>query len=142
MALGLAPRSAHARLDLGEIRLDVVSDGSLTLPGSFIFDPMPKTELAQILAKYQQPADILTPPCNITLMRYEDRTVLFDVGSGLDFAPSSGILLKSLEALDVTPEEITDVVFTHVHPDHLWGLLDDFDDILFPDATFMIGQKE
>jgi glyoxylase-like metal-dependent hydrolase (beta-lactamase superfamily II) len=141
-ALGILPRPVHAQVTVGSIRLDVVSDGSLTLPGGFIFDPMPKDELLPILERYGQSADVLTPPCNVTLMRDGERTILFDVGSGPDFSANSGILLDSLEALDVAPDDVTDVVFTHAHPDHLWGLLDDFDDPLFPDASYMIGKTE
>jgi glyoxylase-like metal-dependent hydrolase (beta-lactamase superfamily II) len=141
-ALGLIPSLAHAQLAVGDIRLDVVSDGSLTLPGSFIFGPMPKDELGPILEKYGQSQEVLTPPCNVTLMRHGDRTVLFDVGSGPNFSPNSGILLESLDALGVAPEDITDIIFTHAHPDHLWGLLDDFDDPLFTEAAYMIGKSE
>ena len=90
--LGLRPSKGHAQIALGEVRIDVVSDGSLTLPGSFIFEPMPQDELLPILKKYGQSADSLTPPCNVTLMRQGGRTVLFDVGSGPDFSPNSGIL--------------------------------------------------
>jgi glyoxylase-like metal-dependent hydrolase (beta-lactamase superfamily II) len=141
-SIGLLPSTAHAQVDLGNIRLDVVSDGSLTLPGSFIFETMPKDELAPILERYNQSTEVLTPPCNVTLMRRGDRTILFDVGSGPDFSPNSGILLDSLAALDVSPEDVTDIVFTHAHPDHLWGLLDDFDDPLFAQANYMIGKSE
>lgn len=141
-AFGVSPTLAHAQLNLGDIQLDVVSDGSLTLPAGFIFDPMPKDELAPILKKYHLTGDILEPPCNVTLMRHGDRVVLFDVGSGPDFAPNAGILLESLDALGVAPEDVTDVVFTHAHPDHLWGLLDDFDDPIFTEATYMIGKDE
>lgn len=141
-AYGLKPRAVHAQVALGDIKLDVVSDGSLTLPGSFIFEPMPRDELLPILKRLGQSPDTLTPPCNVTLMRQGDRTVLFDVGSGTDFSPNSGILPNSLDALGVTPDDITDIVFTHAHPDHLWGLLDDFDDPLFGNARYMIGQTE
>ncbi|MBM1557557.1 MBL fold metallo-hydrolase [Sulfitobacter mediterraneus] len=141
-AFGVRPTPAFAQIDLGPARLDVVSDGSLTLPGGFIFDPMPQDELAPIIERFDLSADVLTPPCNVTLMRSGDRVVLFDVGSGPDFAPNAGTLLTSLEALDVTPEDVTDVIFTHAHPDHLWGLLDDFDDPLFSNASYMIGQTE
>lgn len=141
-ALGLAPRRAHARINLGEIRLDVVSDGSLTLPPGFIFDPMPQDALAPILQKYGITGDTLEPPCNVTLMRQGDRTVLFDVGSGSDFAPNAGVLMESLDTLGVTADDITDIVFTHGHPDHLWGVLDDFGDPLFTNARYMMGQDE
>lgn len=141
-ALGLQAGSAHAQIVLGDIKIDVVSDGALTLPGSFIFEPMPKEELLPILEKYGQSSEVLTPPCNVTLMRQGARTILFDVGSGPDFSPNSGILLDSLGALEVAPEDVTNIVFTHAHPDHLWGLLDDFDDPLFPEASYMIGKAE
>ncbi|KEJ89534.1 MBL fold metallo-hydrolase [Sulfitobacter donghicola] len=141
-ALGLAGGVAHAEIALGAIKLDVVSDGSLSLPADFIFGPMPKDELAPIIKEYGLAPDILTPPCNVTLMRHGERTILFDVGSGPDFAPNSGTLLSSLEALGVAPEDVTDIVFTHAHPDHLWGLLDDFDDPLFTEASYMMGQAE
>ena len=136
------PLSAHASATLGTKKIDVVSDGSLTLPGSFIFEPMPKDELPPILNKYGQSVDQVTPPCNVTLLRFDDRVVLFDIGSGPDFAPNSGILLDSLDALGVAPEDVTDIVFTHAHPDHLWGLLDDFGDPLFSEASYMIGKTE
>ncbi len=140
--LGLRINPAHAQVALGDITLDVVSDGSLTLPGRFIFDPMPQDELLPILKRLGQSPDTLTPPCNVTLMRQGNRTVLFDVGSGSDFSPNSGILQDSLDVLEVVPEDITDIVLTHAHPDHLWGLLDDFDDPLFPNANYMIGSAE
>ncbi|MEX0310939.1 MAG: MBL fold metallo-hydrolase, partial [Tateyamaria sp.] len=38
--------------------------------------------------------------------------------------------------------DITHVVFTHAHPDHIWGLLDDFDEPLFYNATYMMGRVE
>mgnify|MGYP000002161330 FL=1 len=141
-ALGLHSGPSHAQFALGDFQIDVVSDGSLTLPGSFIFDPMPRDELLPILEKHNQSAEVLTPPCNVTLLRHGDRTVLFDVGAGPDFSPNSGILLDSLDALGVSPDDVTDIIFTHAHPDHLWGLLDDFDDPLFPAASYMIGKAE
>jgi len=64
------------------------------------------------------------------------------VGSGPDFQPSAGKLAEALSALDLTFEDVTHVLFTHGHPDHLWGLLDDFDEPLFANAQHMIGQVE
>lgn len=140
--LGGSTSPVHAKIALGDITLDVVSDGSLTLPGSFIFDTMPKDALAPILKKHNLASDVLTPPCNVTLMRRDDRVILFDVGSGPDFAPNAGELLASLDTLGVRPEDVTDVIFSHAHPDHLWGLLDDFDDPLFAQASYMMGRVE
>ncbi|UOA14781.1 MULTISPECIES: MBL fold metallo-hydrolase [Sulfitobacter] len=119
-----------------------VSDGNLVLPRSFFFDGLPQEELAQALAPFNLPHDQLEPPCNLALLRNKERLVLFDAGSGPAFMPSAGTLLDRLEALGVTPDQVTDVIFTHGHPDHLWGVLDDFDDLVFQEARYHMGQVE
>ena len=51
-------------------------------------------------------------------------------------------IVDNLDAVGVAPDDVTDVVFTHAHPDHIWGVLDDFDEPLFFNATHHIGQAE
>ncbi len=136
------PSFAKAELTLGSATLTTVSDGSLMLPGEFIFEPMPKDELTPILTEFDLSSDRLTPECNLALYRDGSNTVLFDVGSGPDFMPTAGTIVDSLDALGVAPEDVTHVVFTHAHPDHIWGLLDEFDDPLFYEATYMMGRAE
>ncbi len=140
----LAPRRiwAASTLSLDGVQLDTLSDGNLVLPGDFILGGMPQEEMQAIVAKYGLPTDQLTPPCNVTLLRDGTNTVLFDVGAGPDFQPSAGKLSEALDSLGVTAEDVTHVLFTHGHPDHLWGLLDDFDETVFPNAEYMIGQTE
>lgn len=133
---------AGSSLTLGAMQIDTLSDGNLVLPGDFILGGMPQDEMQAIVAKYGLPTDQLTPPCNVTLLRDGTNTVLFDVGSGSDFQPSAGKLLEAFDALGVTVEDVTHVCFTHAHPDHIWGLLDEFDEPIFPNAQFLIGQAE
>jgi glyoxylase-like metal-dependent hydrolase (beta-lactamase superfamily II) len=133
---------AASTLELGPVRIDTLSDGNLVLPGDFILGGMPQDEMQAIVAKYGLPTDRLTPPCNVTLLRDGTSTVLFDVGAGPDFQPSAGRLTEALDAIGLTIGDVTHVLFTHGHPDHLWGLLDAFDEPLFPNAAYMIGQAE
>jgi len=140
--VSLLPKPVLAQLQLGSASLLTVSDGSLVLPGEFIFEPMPKTELASVLEPFDVSPQRLMPECNLALYRDGANTVLFDVGSGPDFMPSAGKITESLEALSLSPEDITHVVFTHAHPDHIWGLLDDFDEPLFYEASYFMGRAE
>ena len=138
------PRAGFAgtEMALGEAKLITLSDGSLTLPGDFVLGAMDPAEAAALRQKFNLSADSYTPPCNVTLYQDGTRNVLFDVGAGPDFMPSAGKLDEAFEAAGLTHDDITHVVFTHAHPDHLWGLLDDFDEPLFANAEYMIGQAE
>ncbi|MGX9350815.1 MBL fold metallo-hydrolase [Shimia sp. W99] len=133
---------AASELTVGSVRIDSLSDGFLNLPREFIFSPMPKDELGPVLAEMGVADGNLTPDCNVTLLRDGENTILFDVGSGSGFQQSAGQLLDALDAVEVAPEDITHVVFTHGHPDHLWGILDDFDEPLFYEAQHMMGRTE
>ena len=141
-ASAILPRTAIANISMGGIEVSSVSDGNLTFPGSFVFGHLPQDELKPILENHGVSQDQVKPPCNVTLMRDGERTVLFDAGSGTGFMDGAGLLVDTLDELGITPEDITHVVFTHAHPDHLWGVLDDFDDPLFAEAEYMIGQAE
>jgi glyoxylase-like metal-dependent hydrolase (beta-lactamase superfamily II) len=139
---GLTPLLARASVQLGDVKITSLSDGYLQLPGDFAFAHLPQDELLPLLEQYGVSRDQVEPPCNVTMLQDGERTVLFDVGSGPAFMPSAGALLDNLDAAGVAPEDVTHVVFTHAHPDHLWGLLDDFDDPVFPNASYMMGQTE
>ena len=144
LAAAAAPRRlwAGASTTLGAFQIDTLSDGNLVLPGDFILGGMPQDDMQAIVAKYGLPTDRLTPPCNVTLLRDGTNTILFDVGAGPDFQPSAGKLMEAFDALGLTVEDVTHVLFTHAHPDHLWGLLDEFDEPMFPNAEYRIGQAE
>ena len=57
--------------------------------------------------------------------------------------PTAGKLAEYLEAAGIDPKAVTKVVFTHAHPDHLWGTLDDFDgEPMFANASYAISAAE
>lgn len=141
--MGAARVRAAARLALGEMRIDAVSDGALVLPADMLFEDAPREEIAPILARHGVPAQgEIRRDCNLTLMRDGSRTVLFDAGAGRNFMPGAGKLLDALWDMDVDPAAVTHVVFTHGHPDHLWGARDDFGDLTFPEAVHLFPRAE
>jgi glyoxylase-like metal-dependent hydrolase (beta-lactamase superfamily II) len=132
---------ASAR-DIGAGRLYSFSDGMMTLPVEMLFANAPPLELAAILAETGGETGVMRRPVNVNLLEMADRKILFDAGSGTNFLSTLGELPAALDAAGVDIGEITDVVFTHAHPDHIWGILDDFDDLLMPDAIYHISQDE
>lgn len=125
-------------------RLLTISDGHLTLPANLVFAPVADRDLGSVL----EPRGItdivapLEPPCNVSVLQTAERLVLFDVGAGPSFQPSTGRLQGALLDAGLDPLDVTDVIFTHAHPDHLWGVLDDFDEPLFLNAQHWIGVEE
>jgi glyoxylase-like metal-dependent hydrolase (beta-lactamase superfamily II) len=145
LAASALPRRSWTQttLSMGDTEIMTLSDGRLELPADFIFGPMPQDDLAPLLAEFGIDRSApLTPPCNLTLLRRGDTLALFDAGSGLSFQPSAGTLPEALDAAGIDPFDITHVIFTHGHPDHLWGVLDDFDEPYFGNAEHMMGGVE
>ena len=139
---GLPFMPVRSSFAAGTSEFTVLSDGNLVLPLGFAYPDVPQEELLALLAAGGQPVDALAPDCNVTLLRSGDRVILFDVGAGANFMPTAGKLGDSLAAAGVEPDDITDVIFTHAHPDHLWGLIDDFDEPAFANAQFFMNGAE
>ncbi len=129
-------------LSIGQATLTTVSDGALALPAGMLIESVDARGRAALEARGLANAETLRPECNLALWQDGTHTVLFDAGAGPDFMPTTGQLLDSLDAAGVAPEDITHVLFTHAHPDHLWGVLDDFDEPLFYNAQHLMNRAE
>ena len=126
----------------GAFEVTVVSDGHLVLPTSFLAPGAPEPERAEILKAAGELGEQYQSPTNITLIRTATDLILVDMGSGDRFMPTAGKLWDNLKAGGIDKDRITKVVFTHGHPDHLWGAVDDLDDPMLPNAKFYVGAAE
>lgn len=126
----------------GAFEVTIVSDGHLVLPTSFLAPDAPPAERTALLQAAGQTAEQYQSPTNITLIRTASDLILIDMGSGDRFMPSAGKLWDNLKAAGIDKNKITKVIFTHGHPDHLWGTVDDLDDLVLPDATFYVAAPE
>lgn len=66
------------------------------------------------------------------------RTILFDAGLG---SQAGGTLLQKLELIGRTPADVDAVCLTHLHGDHIGGLLKD-GQAAFPNATLCVSATE
>lgn len=131
------------RWRLGDWQISVYSDGHMVVPAAQQALGADPDALARALAAAGQAGERIEPAMNITLAERGDVRVLFDTGAGAHFMPTTGKLRESLSAVGIAPQSITHVVFTHAHPDHIWGTLDDFDDEpVFAAATYVIAEAE
>ena len=131
-----------ARFRHGEFEVMVVSDGHLVLPTSFLAPDANPAERDALLKAAGQTGASYDSPTNVTLLRRGGDLILIDMGSGDRFMPTAGKLWDNLKAAGIDKTKITKVIFTHGHPDHLWGTIDEFDEPMLPDAVFHVGAAE
>jgi glyoxylase-like metal-dependent hydrolase (beta-lactamase superfamily II) len=132
-------------LKVGEIDVMVVSDGVLSLPGEMLGHNIDPAVRGAWLKDMFLPPDVLEWALNVVVVRSGDRTILIDVGIGMEFPdlPRAGKLAQRLMAAGIDPASVTDVVLTHMHMDHCGGLLaDGVKERLRPDLRVHVAAAE
>lgn len=115
-------------LRIGEIDVLVVSDGVLPLPTTMLAHNAAPADRAAWLNGMFLPPDAFDWALNAVMVRSGDKTILIDAGLGSDpdlHLPRAGQLIKRLEAAGIDLASVTDLVLTHMHMDHVGGLLVD-----------------
>jgi glyoxylase-like metal-dependent hydrolase (beta-lactamase superfamily II) len=138
----LALSAASFTFTQGDAEVTVVSDGTLSLPLNVIAPEASPEQLAEIAKRLGWPADGAQPAANAVLIKIGTDLILVDNGSGNKFQPTAGKLAGNLAAAGIDPTSITKVVFTHAHPDHIWGTLKDDGTLYCPNATYHVGEAE
>jgi glyoxylase-like metal-dependent hydrolase (beta-lactamase superfamily II) len=137
----LLPRNSGIyRFKLGQFNLISISDGSLTVPAAVFASNASPEELKAALKEAFQP-ETMTADCNVLLVDTGTEKVLIDTGSGSLNGATAGKLLDNLKAADLKPSDITAVVLTHAHGDHIGGLKGT-NGLTFPNARYFMNQKE
>jgi len=132
---------AAVSFHLGALELTALRDSGYVSPndgGDFGSDVGPQA-VGEVLAAAGASQDAISLSVDALLVRMPGHVVLLDTGFGPD---AEGALAASLRMADVSPLEVTDVLITHSHPDHIGGLLDADGKSAFPRATIWLSQRE
>ena len=133
-------------LKVGDLDVMVVSDGVLPIPARTIAHNIEPTVRSAWLEDEFLSPEMLDWPLNVAVVRSGGRTILIDAGIGMDPGlnlPQAGRLVRRLEAAGIDLASVTDVVLTHMHMDHIGGLLiDGVKDQLRPDLRIHVAAAE
>ncbi|MBY3596571.1 MBL fold metallo-hydrolase [Rhizobium bangladeshense] len=131
---------------IGDIEVLIISDGVLPLPTAMLGHNVGTADRAAWLGDMFLPMDAFDWALNVVLVRSGGQTILIDAGLGLDpdlNLPRAGQLIRRLEAAGIDLAAVTDVVLTHLHMDHIGGLLiDGVKDRLRPDLRIHVAAAE
>ena len=133
-------RCSLGEMQIGAVTIEGVSDGSLVAPPTTMFNKSDQDWLQH--SQFLDEDGMLPIEFGGFLVRTGDRLALVDTGIGPHSAPdTTGRFMKNLTALGVRPSEITDVVLTHLHFDHL-GWATDGERRLFDNATYRCHEAD
>jgi glyoxylase-like metal-dependent hydrolase (beta-lactamase superfamily II) len=138
------PVPSRYALRIGEIEVLVISDGVLPLPFATMSTNVDAAGRTAWLDNMLLP-DKFDWAVNVVVVRSGGRTILVDSGLGSQFEgfPRAGQLVPRLQAAGIELAAITDVVLTHLHMDHVGGLLSDgVKDRLRPDLRIHVAATE
>lgn len=128
------------RFMTGDIELICISDGTLLSDIHAVVG----VSIEQVRALFDASFFPSTVRCstNNYIIRSQGRTALVDTGAGPFIYETSGKMLEHAAAAGITPGDIDTVLFTHIHPDHISGLMDANWKKVFPHAVLKMHAAE
>ena len=132
------------RFSVGSFGVLVVKDGSRAsgAPNETFGADQSAETVGELLEENFLPTDQFVNSFAPTVINTGSDVVLFDTGMGPGGrAQGMGRLIEGLTAGGYTPEDVTVVVLTHLHGDHIGGLMEDGGPA-FPNARYVTGQIE
>ena len=135
---GQAP--GYYRMPLGDFEITALNDGTLALDVKKILTNTSPVRIDQLLKR-----SFLTNPVdtsvNAFLVNTGTKLVLIDAGTGNLFGPTLGNLVNNLKAAGYQPEQVDEIYITHMHGDHVGGLMA-ADKLAFPNAIVRADQRD
>jgi glyoxylase-like metal-dependent hydrolase (beta-lactamase superfamily II) len=128
------------RMMLGDIEVTALLDGTLDLQPKQLLTNTTQKEVGKLLDRSFQ-KDTVQTSVNGYLINTGSKLVLVDTGAAGLFGPTAGNLLANLKASGYQPEQVDEVYITHMHPDHVGGLLADGKPA-FPNAIVRADQHD
>src|ERR1700691_4009067 len=131
------------RYKIGSYQLTALYDGIWYRPitDKFIRN-VPFAEVEHVLDAAFMPHDKLTTPFTTLIVNTGKKIILIDTGTGGQIAPSAGVLRDNLAAAGIDPKAVDQIVISHFHPDHINGIKDKDNALIFANAEIMVPEPE
>jgi glyoxylase-like metal-dependent hydrolase (beta-lactamase superfamily II) len=154
LAVGVTPAAAEAppaqkqapgvyRYKIGTFELTALYDGIWYRPiGEKFIRNAPFAAVEQALDTAFMPHDKLETPFTTLIVNTGKKLVLLDTGTGGQIAPTAGMIGDNLAAAGIAPKDVDQVVISHFHPDHINGIKDKDNALVFPNAEILVPAPE
>lgn len=130
----------YFRIMLGDFEVTALSDGTVNLPMDKLLKNSSAEATTKAFAKYYLKSPIETS-VNTYLINTGTKLVMIDTGAAGLFGPTLGNLIANLKASGYQPEQIDEIYITHMHGDHIGGLMAG-DKLAFPNAIVRADKRD
>ena len=132
------------RTHVGEFEITVISDGGFPLtPYPTIGSNASKEAVEAVLKEnFIDPSKLMGQVNILSVRQGSGPVTVVDTGSGKLFGPAAGFAKQNLIASGVKPEDVANVVFTHLHPDHAGGVIGEDGTPVFANAKHWVSKIE
>jgi glyoxylase-like metal-dependent hydrolase (beta-lactamase superfamily II) len=124
---------------IGEYDALILCDESAPRPASSFLTDVPQDALNSAAQSLGLNADALDFSRNVLVLRRKDQVIVVDTGMG---AGRDGAFGKRLSEQGIMPEQVTLIIITHGHLDHIGGILADDGSFIYPNARYAISDAE
>ena len=116
-----------------DVEVYAIRDKATTMKGSLFSDYTRTSSLKKDDLKKEYPASV-----NCFVLRLNFKTFLIDAGN----FDEKGSLVTKLASINVRPKNVDYILLTHLHPDHVGGLIDKDGKAVFPNAKVYVTFEE
>lgn len=128
--------AAHS---IGDAEVTILTDGAFEF-GTELFPGTEPAHIADLLAAQNAPT--IATNFNAALIRNAGRVILCDAGPRDLFGPTCGFLQDALGEAGASADQVDTLVATHLHPDHIAGMITGEGAAVFANAELVVTRAE
>ena len=141
----LEPANGVYKYKVGSIEVTAVYDGIWRKPHDPTFIKNASVEdTKEALAKAGLTTEFMPIPLTVVVLKIGDKYVMIDSGSGVgQWQANATNLPSNMKAAGIDRGQISTILVSHFHPDHVWGLMEKGTNAaVFPNAELIVSSTE
>ena len=138
------PTPTSARFKVGDVTVTAIYDGIWEKPHDPAFIKNAAVDdVKGAMTSAGFPADFVSIPLTVYVVETGGKLIMCDAGSGGQWQPTAGRLHAGMAAAGIDPGRISTIVISHMHPDHIYGLMQkETNAPVYPNAEIVVNGAE